>query len=115
MAYNSLHTAFEAAVNALLAVNMCGEIDLVMSPSYQADSRGVSSAVFNLKCVKSISSTGTPMSITFQQPTQREDGSVLMCNDITGYELVFDGKCVTGHTVTADGKSKPVTACVGGE
>lgn len=110
MAYNSLHTALEAAVNTLLASGLCAEINLVMSPSFTVEAGRINGADFRVECVKS-----PAMSITFQQPTQREDGSVLMCNDITGYELVFDGRCVTGHTVTADGKSKPVTDCVGGE
>ena len=113
MAYNSLHTALEAAVNTLLAAGLCGEINLTMSPNFSVEGNNITGANFKVECTRELNLVNTPMSITFQQPTQREDGSVLMCVDITGYVLVFDGKSVTGHTVTADGKSKPATSCVG--
>ena len=116
MAFNSLHTALEAAVNTLLASGLCAEINLVMSPSYTLEEGIINGADYRVECLKPASVDPVKILITFTPPTEREDGSVLKPEEIKGYELEFYDGCVTGKTVDIDGlKSDPVISCYQGD
>lgn len=106
MAYNSLHTALEASVNLLLASGLCAEINLVMSPNFTVEENIINSAAYRVECVQPIEASSIPMTVTFTPPTQREDGSDLHLEEIVGYEVLFDGNCAYGWTITAEGKSR---------
>ena len=105
MAFNSLHTALESAVNILLASGLCAEINLVMSPSFSVEEDRIRAAEYRVECVKPVVGN-TPMTVTFTPPLTREDGTVLRLEEIVGYEVEFDGECVRGWTLTAEGKSR---------
>ena len=106
MAFNSLHTALESAVNILLASGLCAEINLVMSPSFSVEEGRIRAAEYRVECVKPVVGNNTPMVLTFIPPTGREDGSELRMEEIVGYEIEFDGDCARGWTITAEGKSR---------
>jgi len=106
MAFNSIHTALEAAVNILLASGLCAEINLVMSPNYSVEEGRIKAAEYRVECLKPVDRTGVPMRVTFTPPLTREDGSVLRLEEIEGYEVEFDGICARGWTVTAEGRSR---------
>ena len=114
MAFNSLHTALESAVNMLLASGLCAEINLVMSPNYSVEDNRIKAAEYRVECLKPVVGN-TPMTVTFTPPLTREDGTVLRLEEIVGYEVEFDGACVMGWTLTAEGKSREAAIdCLGG-
>ena len=115
MAFNSIHTALEAAVNVVLASGLCSEINLVMSPNYSVEGVRIKAAEYRVECLKQTRETGTPMTVTFTPPLSREDGSELRLEEIVGYEVEFDGSCVRGWTLTEGGRSSVAAMdCVGG-
>jgi len=115
MAFNSIHTALEAAVNVVLASGLCSEINLVMSPNYSVEGVRIKAAEYRVECLKQTRETGTPMTVTFTPPLSREDGSELRLEEIVGYEVEFDGMCARGWTVTAEGRSREYAMdCIGG-
>ena len=115
MAFNSLHTALEALVNTMLATGLCAEINIVMSPSYSIEGNRIKAAEYRVECLKPVVGGNTPMRVTFTPPLMREDGSELMLEEIVGYEVEFDGSCVRGWTLTAEGKSTEAAIdCLGG-
>jgi|TARA_R110000787_G_scaffold193899_2_gene305425 hypothetical protein len=115
MAFNSLHTALEAAVNVLLASGLCAEINLVMSPNYTVEANRIQAAEYRVECVEPYETLSVPMVVTFTPPLTREDGSVLRLEEIVGYEVEFDGMCVRGWSLTAESRSSEAAiSCIGG-
>ena len=115
MAFNSIHTALEALVNTMLATGLCAEINLIMSPNYSVEEGRIKAAEYRVECLKPVVVGNTPMTVTFTPPLMREDGSELMLQEITGYEIRFDGSCVSGWTLTSEGRSREAAVdCVGG-
>jgi hypothetical protein len=115
MAFNSLHTALESAVNILLASGLCAEINLVMNPSFSVEENRILAAEYRVECVEPYETLSVPMVVTFTPPTQREDGSLLRMEDIVGYQIEFDGVCARGWTLTEGDRSKePAIGCIVG-
>ena len=111
MAFNALHTVFEASVNALLATGLCAEINLTMSPNYTIEAGIIEGANYRVECVKPVESMPNGI-VTFNPPTEREDGTPLNINEISGYEIEFGANCYSGRTITKDGqKSAAVISC----
>lgn len=107
MAYNALHTALEAAVNAVLATTLCAEIDLTMAPRYELGGEGITGPGYRVEC-----ETTRRLTVALTPPTKREDGTPLHSDEIRGYEFEILNGCVTGRTVLTDGlRSAPVTSC----
>ena len=115
MAFNALHTALESSVNFLLASGLCAEINLTMSPNFSVEGNRITAAAYRVECTKPVDGVNVPMTVTFTPTTTREDGSVLHLDEIIGYEIEFDGMCVRGWTLTAEGRSTEAAMdCVGG-
>lgn len=100
MAFNSSHTAFEAAINALLASGLCAEINLVQSPGFEVTDGLITGANYRFECVKRVEPTCThtgqgAIRLTWDIPTSREDGTRLDLTEISGYFIAF-GTSVSG-------------------
>tara|TARA_R110001599_G_scaffold287356_2_gene489903 strand:+ start:3233 stop:3565 length:333 start_codon:yes stop_codon:yes gene_type:complete len=108
MAFNSIHTALESAVNILLLSGFCSEINLVQSPSFEVLGGEIIGAGYRVECAKPAAFV-----VEFDTPELREDGSVLLSSDISGYEIEFKDGCFYGWTVTKEGKSSgPAFDCL---
>lgn len=114
MAFNSIHTALESAVNILLASTLCSEINLVQSPAFEVINGAIQGANYSVECLKEAEqiTQDRPLLLTFNQATHREDGSILLASEILGYEIKLIENCFYGWTVTAEGKSTtPAKSC----
>jgi len=107
--YNALHTVLEAAVNAMLLVTPCAEIDLVMSPPYSITETGIAGADYRVECKIPLILPVYPIppeaivnsiEIAWDIPTAREDGTALPIPEIYGYRLAATTD--TGKEYTVD-------------
>lgn len=117
MGFNSLHTVFETAVNAILATGLCAEVNLVMSPNYSIEDGIIKGADYRVECAKEVAGPKNDgMLLTFKPPTKREDGTEITIDEIYGYELTFIDGCASGRTIDTNGvKSEVVVSCVEAE
>lgn len=107
--HNSFHTAVEAALNILLALNPCAEVNIVMDERFQATEGSINGADFRVECVQPVTQQ-QPFLIEFTTPKFRENGDALDPAEIIGYKIESDGLCVQAYTI-ADQISKPVKEC----
>jgi len=109
--HTTFHVALENAVNAVLP---CNEINIAQNPKFQfTDANTIEGVKWRVECLTP--ATGAKVqsvTIRFTQPTAREDGTPLACDEIAEYRIETDCTTASGWTTDTNGleSSQPAIA-----
>lgn len=85
--HSSQHVAMEVAINRILP---CAEINIVQSPKYRVMSDNtIDGNGFRVECVKK-AADNLSITLSWDIPTAREDGTALLLSEIKGYEILVN-------------------------